>query len=161
MWVSLNIVCACIYIYNFLACLCVSIRPFLSYFSYVWSTPFPASDHIHHTHTLPHSRHIHTFTHKFASSTHVCSHMCAAPGIPNYFIHLKGSCESPQKTKKIKKRKKTSFSKLWDSLWSGCWEGCIMNSFDFSLVEEQDPSVGLCPFFANHPFPQSHSKIVA
>jgi len=33
MWVSLNMVCACIYIYNLLACLCVSIRPLLSYFS--------------------------------------------------------------------------------------------------------------------------------
>ena len=111
------------------------------------------------THRHRHS-HAHTPTHTFTHShtnlrlilTSVCAHMCATPAIPNYSPCLSSLCPSALKKKKERKN------------YSNCClllGKCIMNSFDFSLVEEQDPSVGLCPFFANHPCPQSRSKIVA
>jgi hypothetical protein len=77
MWVSLNIVCACIYIYNLLACLCVSIRPFLSYFSRLVHSVSCLRPHTLHTHTSSLTTHSQIHTQICVLFQHTCAPTCA------------------------------------------------------------------------------------
>jgi hypothetical protein len=113
MWVFLKFVCACIYICNLLACLCVSIRPFLSIYIFVIRLVHSVSCLQPHTHTLTHSlthsltdtfKHSHTYWRLI--STHVCAHMCADAGIPNFTWD---GCRHIKKRNSEKRQRKNNF----------------------------------------------------